>query len=158
MDKLRKSGFVEGDIMKKTDRLVNILASDIEHKDVLEVACGAADFSISAARIANRVSCIDLDDSRLNNQVKQNNVRFQIMDASNMSYSDNEFDTIVIYNAFFHIQAQWNMIERECKRVIKGMGKIYIIGTWSLETNLMIDTFGDNAIWHDGFLIVEMTK
>jgi len=96
-----KSGFAEGDIMKKTDRLVNILASDIEHKDVLEVACGAADFSISAARIANMVSCIDLDDSRLNNQVKQNNVRFQIMDASNMSYSDNEFDTIVIYNAFF---------------------------------------------------------
>ena len=66
--------------MKKTDTLVNILAPDIEHKDVLEVACGAADFSISAARIANRVSCIDLDDSRLNNQVKQNNVRFQIMD------------------------------------------------------------------------------
>ena len=55
--------------MKKTDRLVNILASDIEHKDVLEVACGAADFSISAARIANRVSCIDLDDSCHNNSI-----------------------------------------------------------------------------------------
>lgn len=78
--------------------------------------------------------------------------------ASNMSYSDNEFDTIVIYNAFFHFQSQWDMIERECKRVIKEMGKIYIIGTWSLDTNLMVDKFGDNAVWHDGFLIVEMTK
>ena len=144
--------------MKKTDILVNLLASDIENKKVLEVACGTADFSVSAAKLAKSVFCIDLDDSRLNNQVKQNNVRFQIMDASNMSYSDNEFDTIVIYNAFFHIQSQWKMIERECKRVIKEMGKIYIIGTWSLDTNLMIDTFGDNAIWHDGFLIVEMTK
>ena len=145
-------------MMKKTDTLVTILASDIEHKDVLEVACGAADFSISAARIANRVSCIDLDDSRLNHQVEQNNVRFEIMDASNMSYSDGEFDTIVIYNAFFHIQSQWNMIERECRRVIKGKGKIYIVGTWSLDTHLMIDTFGVHAVWHDGFLIVEMTK
>ena len=144
--------------MKKTDTLVNILASEIEHKYVLEVACGTADFSISAARIANRVCCIDLDDSRLNNKVKQSIIRFQIMDASKMSYPDNEFDTIVIYNAFFHIQSKWDMIERECKRVIKETGKIYIIGTWSLDTNLMIDTFHDKAICHDGFLIVEMTK
>ena len=144
--------------MKKTDTLVNILASDIEHKNVLEVACGGANFSISAARIAGMVSCIDIDDSRLNDQVKQNNVRFQIMDASKMSYADNEFDTIVIYNAFFHIRSQWDMIERECKRVIKGTGKIYIIGTWSLDTNLMIETFGDSAVWREGFLIVEMAK
>lgn len=144
--------------MKKTDTLVNMFASDIAHKDILEVACGAADFSVSAAHIANSVSCIDIDDSRLNNQVMQNNIRFQIMDASKMLYSENKFDTIVIYNSFFHIQSQWDIIEKECKRVIKGTGKIYIIGTWSLDTNLMIDTFGDNAIWHDGFLIVKMTK
>ena len=35
--------------MKKTDALVNMLISDIESKEVLEVACGAADFSVSAA-------------------------------------------------------------------------------------------------------------
>lgn len=144
--------------MKKTDTLVNMLASDIEHKDVLEVACGAADFSVSAARIANSVSCIDLDDSRLNHQAKRSNVLFQIMDASKMTYSDNEFDTVVIYNAFFHIRTQWGMIERECKRVLKETGKMFIVGTWGLDTNLMMDTFGDNAIWHDGFLIVETTK
>ncbi len=110
--------------MKKTDTLVNLLTSDIKNKDILEVACGAADFSVSAAQIANSVSCIDLDDSRLNNQVKQNKILFQIMNASNMSYSDNVFDTVVIYNAFFHIQSQWGVIERECKRVMKGTGKI----------------------------------
>lgn len=51
--------------MKKTDALVKKLTSDIENKDVLEVACGTADFSVSAAQLANSVSCIDLDDSRL---------------------------------------------------------------------------------------------
>ena len=140
--------------MKKTDRLVTILAPDIVHKDVLEVACGAADFSISAARIANKVYCIDIDDSRLNNRVKGNNIRFEIMDAAKMSYADNVFDTIVIYNAFFHIQSEWADIERECKRVIKKHGKIYIAGTWNLDINLMMDVFGDNACWHDEFLIV----
>ena len=144
--------------MKKTDSLVSMLASDIEHKDVLEVACGAADFSVSAARLANSVSCIDLDDSRLNHQVKQNKVLFQIMDAADMSYPDNAFDTVVLYNAFFHILPQWDRIEEECKRVLKETGKLFIIGTWSLDTHRMIDTFGGDAVWHDGFLIVEKAK
>ena len=89
--------------MKKTDIFVNMFASDIENKDILEVACGTADFSISAIRIANSVSCIDLDDNRLNNLAEQNNVTFQIMDAAKMSYPDNTFDVVVIYNSFFHI-------------------------------------------------------
>ena len=144
--------------MKKTDALVNLLAGDIARKDVLEVACGAADFSISAARVANHIACIDLDDSRLNSQARQNGIHFQIMDATQMAFSDNAFDTIVIYNAFFHIQPQWNMIEKECRRVIKPAGKIFMVGTWSLDTNLMIDAFGNHAAWHEGFLIAEMTK
>ena len=144
--------------MKKTDELVRILATDIENKNILEVGCGAAGFSVSAARIAHRVDCIDLDDSRLNEQAKQSSIHFQIMDASEMSFPDNAFDTIFIYNAFSHIQSQWNMIERECKRVIKGMGKIYIIGTWSLDTNLMIDTFGNHAVQYGSFLVVKMMK
>ena len=144
--------------MKKTDTLVNILDADIKQKDLLEVACGAADFSISAARIADSVSCIDLDDSRLNDFGEQKNIYFQIMDASKMLYSDDTFDTIVIYNAFFHIQPKWDMIERECRRVVKRTGKIYIVGTWSLDINPMKETFKDSVIWRDGFLIVEIEK
>ena len=129
--------------MKKTDTLVNMLASDIENKDILEVACGTADFSVSAMRIANRVSYIDLDDSRLNNLVEHNSVTFQIMDAAKMTYADNTFDTIVIYNSFFHIQMQWDEIEKECKRVLKNKGIIYVVGTWKLDTNLLARWFYD---------------
>lgn len=142
--------------MKKTDTLVNMLASDIENKDILEVACGTADFSVSAMRIANRVSCIDLDDSRLNNLVEHNSVTFQIMDATKMTYADNTFDTIVIYNSFFHIQMQWDEIEKECKRVLKNKGIIYVVGTWKLDTNLMVEFFGDNVFWRDGFMIARI--
>ena len=128
--------------MKKTDALVNLLISNIEDKIVLEAACGTADFSLSAARFARSVSCIDLDGSRLNQQIKQPNIHFQVMDASKMDYPDNAFDTIVLYNSFCHIQSQWNEIERECK----------------LDTNLMKEMFGDDAKWQNGFLIVKIAK
>jgi ubiquinone/menaquinone biosynthesis C-methylase UbiE len=144
--------------MKKTEVLVDLIVSDIEKKDVLEVACGAADFSVSASRLAGSVSSIDLDDSRLSDQVARSKIYFQIMDASKMAYSDNVFDTIVIYNAFFHIYPQWDLIEKECKRVLKETGIIYIAGSWKLDTHLMIDVFGNDAVWQDGFLIVKMTK
>ena len=141
--------------MKKTDRIVRLLKSDIENKDILEVACGTADFSIAASAFANSVSCIDLDDSRLNPIIKQSDVRFQLMDASKMKYSDHAFDTIIIYNAYYHIQAQWKEIEKECKRVLRSKGCIYIIGTWKLDTSIMQDDYGDKAEWHDDFLIVK---
>lgn len=145
--------------MKKTDALIGLILSDIERKNVLEVACGTADISISAARFASSISCTDLDDSRLNPKIKQtNNIHFQIMDASKMDYPDNVFDTIILYNSFFHIQSLWDEIERECKRVIKDEGVIYIVGTWKLDTNLIARTFGDDAKWQDSFLIVKMKK
>ena len=144
--------------MKKTDVLVNMLISDIENKDILEVACGAADFSVSAAQVANHVSCIDIDECRLNHLDKQKNVTFQIMDASQMSYQDNAFDTIVIYNAFFHIRNQWDEIKKECRRTLKSKGIIYIIGTWKLDTNLMARIFGDQAFWKDDYLLVKIEK
>ena len=115
-------------------------------------------FSVSAARIAHRFDCIDLDDSRLNEQAKQSSINFQIMDASEMSFSDNTFDTILIYNTFSHIQSQWDMIERECKRVLKATGKIYIVGTWKLDTTLMTEIFGHHAVKYGGFLVVKMMK
>ena len=144
--------------MNRTDVLVDLLISDIEKKEVLEVACGAADFSASAARAAKHVSCIDLTECRLNDLSKQRNVTFQIMDAARMSYPDNTFDTVVIYNAFFHIQKQWDEIVKECKRVLKRTGILYVIGTWKLDTNLMAETFGDRAFWKDGYLFVRIEK
>lgn len=41
--------------MKKTDKLVQLLNSHIEDKDILEVACGGAEFSISASTMAKSV-------------------------------------------------------------------------------------------------------
>ena len=124
--------------MKNTDILVNLIMEEIENKTVLEVACGAADFSVSASAYSDCVYCIDLDARRLNGKTAAN-IHFQIMDASKMVYADNTFDTVILYNAFSHIQTQWIEIEQECKRVLKADGVIYIVGTWKLDVhNIMV--------------------
>lgn len=143
--------------MKNTDILVKMLIADMENKMILEVACGAADFSDSASAYSDNIHCIDLDAQRLNGKLREK-LHFQIMDASKMDYADNTFDTIVLYNAFFHIQSQWTEIERECKRVLKTEGVIYVIGTWKLDVNIIMNVFGDKAKWQDQFLIVEIRK
>ncbi len=140
--------------MKNTDILVDLLMEDIENKTVLEAACGAADFSISASAYSDGVYCIDLDAGRLNCKTAAN-IHFQIMDASKM---DDTFDTVILYNAFAHIQSQWVEIERECKRVLKADGVIYIVGTWKLDVRIIMDVFGDKAKWRNQFLIVEIRK
>ena len=142
--------------MKKTDDAVRLLMPFIENKDILEVACGAAGFSLSALPFAKSVSCIDLDDSRLDPQAASSGVHFQIMDAAKMDYPDHVFDTIVIYNAFYHIRSQWKEIEAECRRVSKRGGSVFIIGSWKLDTGLMKDTFADKAELQGGFMIVRI--
>lgn len=121
---LRQLEFAGECDMKKTDIIVQLLSSDMVDKNVLEVACGCADLSISAAHYAHSIFCIDVDDSKLSDNLPQN-VCFEIMDASQMSYLSSSFDTIILYNAFSHIYSQWDAIKEECMRVIKSSGTIY---------------------------------
>ena len=144
--------------MKKTDALVKLIESEIKDKDVLEVACGGAEFSASASRLARCVHCIDLDASRLGDLSSLENVYFSIMDATKMEFPDCRFDTVVLYNAFFHVQTQWNRIEEECNRVLKAGGCLIIVGTWSLDTAPIKDVFGDQARLEKGFLMVKKQK
>lgn len=144
--------------MKKTDAFVELIKEDIANKDVLEVACGAAEFSVSASRLAHCVHCIDLDASRLVDLSSLENVHFSIMDASKMNYPDNRFDTVVLYNAFFHVRTKWDRIEKECKRVLKNDGTLMIVGVWKLDVAPMMAVFGNQAKLDKGFLIVKKQK
>jgi len=141
--------------MKKTDNIVQLLSSDIIGKSVLEVACGCAGLSISAARFAHSVSCIDIDDGRLSDALPQN-VYFEIMDATQMSYSNSSFDTVILYNAFSHIYSQWDAIKEECLRVVKSSGTVYIISTWKLDISLMTEIFGNKIVWMKDFCVVKL--
>ncbi len=144
--------------MKKTDAIVKLLLPAIENKTILEVACGSADFSISASSYATDVFCIDLVDTRLDSRIQRDHIHFEVMDASLMRYPDKTFDSVFVYNALSHIEQQWEAIENECKRVLKRNGKIYIIGSWKIDISLIDSMFAGEAKWNDGFYIVERKK
>jgi len=137
---------------------LQLLLPDIENQTILEVACGNADFSISASSYASNVFCIDIVDSRLDWRIRQSNIHFEIMDASLMGYPNEMFDSVYLYNAMSHIRQQWKEIQNECKRVLKKNGKIYIIATWKMETALIDSMFPNDAKWNKDFLIAELNK
>lgn len=142
--------------MTKTDKLAALLDADVRDKDVLEVACGGAEFSLSALRTAKSVSAIDLDDSRLSPKARGSAIRFAVVDAARMSFPDHTFDTVILYNAFAHIESQWDEIEKECRRVCRPNGAVYVVSTWKLDTGRMEGAFGAVAKWRDGFLIARL--
>ena len=143
--------------MKKTDKFIKLIQSDIEGKTILEVACGSGELSVAASALAKTVTCIDIDDGRLCEQIHRDNIRFEVMDAREMTFADETFDTAVIYNALFHIKDYWDDIINECRRVIKKDGTIYVVSTWSLDTNLMDEMFGDRVTKSGDFSVVRIT-
>lgn len=143
--------------MKKTDRAVQILLSEIEDRKILEAACGRAEFTNSASDYAQSVTCIDLEDSKLN-CAKRDNIHFEIMDAARMRFPDETFDTVFLYNALSHVHAQWKTIQKECMRVLTPHGSIYIVGTWKIDIALMKDLFGDQAERHGDFFIARIGR
>lgn len=129
--------------MKITEKAANIMKNDVVGKDVLEVACGSADLSVSVSSLARTVKCIDLVGFRLNPELNNcSNVQFNVMDATGMTFDDCSFDTVVIYNAAYHIKDEFAAIVSECMRVTRQSGAIYVISSVSI----------DKAVFDDGII------
>lgn len=120
--------------MKKIEKIINQVNEYLIDKDILEVACGRAEFSVCASKAANTVYCIDLDKHRLLPSVYDcSNIRFIQMDATEMSFENCVFDTVVIYNAVGHLTRCLEQVINESLRITKPNGKIIIIGTWKID-------------------------
>ncbi|MBR7184971.1 MAG: class I SAM-dependent methyltransferase [Clostridia bacterium] len=116
------------------------IAPALAGRDVLEAACGSAEFSLAAAELADSVTCIDLDDSRLSPAVYDcENLRFRQMDAAAMRFADESFDTAVLYNAAFHLGDKLDAAVAECLRVLRPGGLLCVISTWSLDRPVLTD-------------------
>ena len=75
--------------MKRVEQAIAHIAENIRGKDVLEVACGCAEFFLAAAQTAKSVDGIGLDYLRLPPQAhKTEDFAFAIMDATNMTFAD----------------------------------------------------------------------
>ena len=120
--------------MKRVKQALSRIKDEIEGKNVLELACGCAEFSIAACEIAKNVKCIDLDSFRLNKEISEHgNVTFELMDATDMKYDDETFDIVVIYNAVAHLNLVFPQVLKECGRVLKAEGSILIISSFGID-------------------------
>lgn len=120
--------------MKITEQALKVMKSDVIGKDVLETACGRADLSVAMSPLARTVECIDLVDFRLNPEVEKcANVRFSVMDATRTAFADGSFDTVVVFNAAYHIKDELSAVIAECTRVTRQGGAIYVISSVSID-------------------------
>ena len=124
--------------MTQLERLSRHLGALIDGREVLEVACGSGDFSLMAAQSAARVACIDLDTCRLRPAVLTSpDITFQQMDAASMAFPDASFDTVVIFNALFHLRECLPQVLAECLRVRRSGGTIVLVSSFKLDMPLL---------------------
>ncbi len=126
--------------MTRVEKIVSEIKYAITDKHILEVACGCAEFSIAASDFAKSVYCIDLEGSRLPNEIdRHNNVCFWKMDATSMVFDDEQFDVIVLYNAIGHLTDIIPAVISECMRVLKKDGSIYVISSFAMDKTVIHD-------------------
>ena len=120
--------------MKRVVEAVNAVMSNIEKKDIMEVACGCGEFSLAASEYAKSIICIDLDDKRLIPEVrKSKRICFKIMDAANLKLIDESVDTVIFYNALAHIASQLEGVLHESMRVLRRNGTIIFVYSFSID-------------------------
>jgi 2-polyprenyl-3-methyl-5-hydroxy-6-metoxy-1,4-benzoquinol methylase len=108
-------------------RRVKMLSSHVKPgMTVLELGCGAGYFTQELARSKANVVAIDISPELLDiakSYCSEPNVRYEIEDASELSYHDCVFDSVVGSSVLHHLQIEAAL--REIYRVLKPAGTIY---------------------------------
>lgn len=95
---------------------------------VLDVACGAGNLSLPAARAGAAVTGVDIaenliEQARANAANENLKIRFDVGDAENLPYDDPSFDTVVtMFGAMFAPRPE--IVAAELKRVCRSGGTI----------------------------------
>jgi SAM-dependent methyltransferase len=101
---------------------------------ILDVACGAGQISIPAARAGAKVTGIDIapnliEQARARAQAENLDARFEEGDAEMLPYPDSSFDIVIsLIGAMFAPRPE--LVAAELKRVCRPGGKI-IMGNWT---------------------------
>ena len=102
------------------------------NKKVLDYCCGLGQTSLELAKIDAEVVGIDISDESVNttrNLLKENGYQkksnFFVMDAENMTFEDNSFDTVICSGVLHHLDV--NKAFPEIARVLKEDGKVICV-------------------------------
>lgn len=100
-----------------------------EGLDILEVGCGSGHGAVLLSTLHPKTyvgidsmpEMIDLARA----QPGLENADFLVMDAANMQFHDQSKDVVVIFDILHHIP-KWREVVRECHRVLKVGGKLFL--------------------------------
>ena len=99
---------------------------------VLEIATGTGLIAINVAEYAHSIEAIDFSQKMIDAAKRKDvpsNVNFSVEDATNLSFSNQSFDAVIISNAL-HIMPEPEVVLLNIKRVLK-CGGILIAPTYS---------------------------
>lgn len=112
-------------------------ADMIENKKILDIGCSEGMEALALSMMgASEVFGIDIriDNSKNKQIIEQNpdrQLNFAVMDAERTTFSDETFDAIVTCSSFEHFNDP-KAILKECQRVLKSDGRIYLTsGVWA---------------------------
>ncbi len=99
-------------------------ASFSKEKDVLEAACGSGIGLGYLARTAKKLVGIDIDPRNVKTALdhyKSRNIEVQSMDAQEMSFEDQSFDVVILFEAVYYLERP-EIFLSECRRVLRPGG------------------------------------
>jgi ubiquinone/menaquinone biosynthesis C-methylase UbiE len=109
---------------REFDRMIRTASAG---KDVLEYGCGYGNFCFTLAEAGGRITGIDISPKSIDVARKTSNERgfegmtFEVMDAENMDFPDESFDTVVGSAILHHLDL--TRCSAEIMRVIKPGGR-----------------------------------
>lgn len=139
--------------MKSDQKAYSIMVNKIKNElnnqmDVLELATGTGIIGIQLAGCCKTITATDFAEEMIktaNKKEKPNNMTFEVQDATNLTYPDKTFDTVVISNAL-HIMPNPDIALKNIKRVLKDNGKL-IAPTFTRKTSKRDGVFETIAQW-----------
>ncbi len=134
--------FLYSEFMKKNNGIYNTACEKIkpflnENLDVLELACGTGQFTYTLAEKTKSWIATDFSAKMVQQTQKNYNrdkARFEVQDATNITYQDNSFAIVFIANAL-HIMPNPEIAMAEIKRVLKPNG-LLIAPTFVFDKNM----------------------
>lgn len=111
----------------RNDFYHDLIYNDIEGLEVLEYGCGTGSHSVELARRGGLVTGIDISEvgihkaTEIASSSNLTNIKYHVMDAQNMTFSDNSFDRVIGEGILHHLDLEQSY--REISRVLKPGGQ-----------------------------------